>query len=175
MNWTSQNNSFLWLNGFAGCGKPVLCSAVIQHTFGQHRNRADVGIAFFYFEFSDESKQDESYAVDLSEPFRVDHEARQLDEEGILEICPGLIEVLRPQNNKGEPGQSVVRIAHFSIREYLVSETIREQKAAKSSVRVMRSHRDIACICLAYLLEPGLLKANDPKIEYPLASYAGRY
>ncbi|KAL4982216.1 hypothetical protein BDW68DRAFT_195541 [Aspergillus falconensis] len=404
MNWTSESNSFLWLNGFAGCGKSVLCSTIIQHTFGQHHNQADVGIAFFYFEFSDESKQDESgmiralllqlagqrqecqtdithlhksytygippvgvlleqlrctiqrfqhvyifvdaldesprhdkrdrvletvgnmrgwrlpslhllvtsrdefdirrslnpgtdedmilkndehdgdienfissqlktnqhlqkwqafhdeiqqalseraqgvfryvecqfrdlrrcprtkshlyrclqslprnldetyermlcnidetcikdaqriltilcfssrpliaaelidaCAVDLSEPFRLEHEARQLDEEGFLEICPGLIEVIRPQNSEGEPGQSVVRIAHFSVLEYLVSERIRQQKAAKFNLRAMESHRNIACICLAYLLEPGLSKANDPKIEYPLASYAGRY
>src|SRR2546423_9594991 len=30
--WLTQDNSFLWLNGFAGCGKSVLCSTAIQHT-----------------------------------------------------------------------------------------------------------------------------------------------
>lgn len=58
--WMSQKNSFLWLNGFAGCGKSVLCSTAIQHTYCQRVHQADVGIAFFYFTFSDESKQDES-------------------------------------------------------------------------------------------------------------------
>lgn len=117
----------------------------------------------------------DAYAVDLGEPFWLDHEDRQLDEESLLEICPGLIEVLRPQNNKDKPGQLVVHIAHFSVQEYLVSERIRQQKAAKFGLGAMESHRDIACICLAYLLEPELPKANDLRNEYPLASYAGRY
>jgi hypothetical protein len=117
----------------------------------------------------------DAYAVGLSEPFRLDHEARQLDGEGLSEICPGLIEVFRLHSDEGEPGESFVRIAHFSIQENLVSETIRQQKAAKFSLTAMESHRNIACICLAYLLEPGLVAANDPKIEYPLASYGGAY
>lgn len=58
--WLDWDNSFLWLNGFAGCGKSVLCSTVIQHTFLQKILKADIGIAFFYFTFSDQFKQDES-------------------------------------------------------------------------------------------------------------------
>ena len=27
--WLARDNSFLWLNGFAGCGKSVLCSTAI--------------------------------------------------------------------------------------------------------------------------------------------------
>jgi ankyrin repeat domain-containing protein 50 len=56
--WLTQENSFLWLNGFAGCGKSVLCSTAIQYAFRQRAAKA--GIAFFYFTFNDESKQDES-------------------------------------------------------------------------------------------------------------------
>jgi hypothetical protein len=58
--WLTQGNSFLWLNGFAGCGKSVLCSTAIQHAFRQKQSNLNVGIAFFYFSFSDESKQNES-------------------------------------------------------------------------------------------------------------------
>ncbi|CAG8902272.1 unnamed protein product [Penicillium egyptiacum] len=47
-----------FLNGFAGCGKSVLCSVIIQHTFRETNHRSGVGIAFFYFAFSDKSKQD---------------------------------------------------------------------------------------------------------------------
>lgn len=57
-NWLVERNSFLWLNGFAGCGKSVLCSAIIQHTLHETKHRSKVGIAFYYFAFSDESKQD---------------------------------------------------------------------------------------------------------------------
>jgi ankyrin repeat domain-containing protein 50 len=58
--WLTQDRSFLWLNGFAGCGKSVLCSTAIQYTFRHRRSDRGVGIAFFYFTFNDESKQDES-------------------------------------------------------------------------------------------------------------------
>jgi hypothetical protein len=58
--WLRKPNSFLWLTGFAGCGKSVLCSTAIQHIF-QHRNSDPrIGIAFFFFSFNDESKQDTS-------------------------------------------------------------------------------------------------------------------
>ena len=59
ITWLSQDNSFLWLSGFAGCGKSVLCSTAIQYSFRRKRDDR-VGIAFFYFTFNDDSKQDES-------------------------------------------------------------------------------------------------------------------
>lgn len=58
--WLEERNSFLWLNGFAGCGKSVLCSTAIQHTFREMRHKRGVGIAFFYFDFRDEAKQDDN-------------------------------------------------------------------------------------------------------------------
>lgn len=58
--WLTRSNSFLWLNGFAGCGKSVLCSTAIQHTLHYQRLRSRIGIAFFFFTFSDESKQSAS-------------------------------------------------------------------------------------------------------------------
>jgi hypothetical protein len=60
VKWLVEPNSFLWLNGFAGCGKSVLCSTAIQHTFREMRHRHGVGIAFFYFSFNDESKQEDN-------------------------------------------------------------------------------------------------------------------
>lgn len=58
--WLEERSSFLWLNGFAGCGKSVLCSTAIQHTLHEKRHTQGVGIAFFYFSFSDEEKQDDN-------------------------------------------------------------------------------------------------------------------
>lgn len=56
--WLAQENSFLWLHGFAGCGKSVLSSTAIQHTFRLKGNKPRAGIAFFYFTFTDTSKRD---------------------------------------------------------------------------------------------------------------------
>jgi hypothetical protein len=60
--WLQQDNSFLWLYGFAGCGKSVLCSTAIQHAF-RRKPSANVAVAFFFFDFRDESKQDASAAL----------------------------------------------------------------------------------------------------------------
>lgn len=58
--WYVKSNSLLWLNGFAGCGKSVLCSTAIQHTFHRMKDKCGVGVALFYFSFNDESKQNVS-------------------------------------------------------------------------------------------------------------------
>ena len=58
--WLTEKNSFLWLNGFAGTGKSVLSSTAIQYAFRHRRSDPSIGIAFFYFTFNDDSKQDES-------------------------------------------------------------------------------------------------------------------
>ncbi|KAK0514475.1 hypothetical protein JMJ35_003092 [Cladonia borealis] len=59
-NWLIEENSVLWLNGFAGSGKSVLCSTAIQSVLRHRRSDPRVGIAFFYFTFNDESKRGES-------------------------------------------------------------------------------------------------------------------
>ena len=58
--WLRTAGSFLWLNGFAGCGKSVLSSTIIQHTLRHRRSNPRIGIAFFYLTFTDESKQNTS-------------------------------------------------------------------------------------------------------------------
>ena len=76
--WLTEGKSFLWLNGFAGSGKSVLASTAIQFAFRHRRSSSSIGIAFFYFTFNDESKQDESamlraLLVQLSSQLRDGH------------------------------------------------------------------------------------------------------
>ena len=59
-SWLEKPNSFLWLYGFAGCGKSVLCSTAIQHTLRHRRSNPRIGLAFFFFTFNDDTKQDAS-------------------------------------------------------------------------------------------------------------------
>ncbi len=58
--WLREENSILWLNGFAGSGKSVLCSTAIQSVLRHRRSDPRIGITFFYFTFNDKSKQDDS-------------------------------------------------------------------------------------------------------------------
>ena len=76
--WLIEENSIMWLNGFAGSGKSVLCSTAIQFALRHRRSDPKVGIAFFYFTFNDKSKQDVSamlraLLLQLSSQLRDDH------------------------------------------------------------------------------------------------------
>lgn len=62
-DWLTEENSVLWLSGFAGSGKSVLCSTAIQFVFRHRKSDPRIGIAFFYFTFNDKSKQDESVMI----------------------------------------------------------------------------------------------------------------
>lgn len=77
-NWLTEKNSVVWLRGFAGSGKSVLCSTAIQATLRHRRCDRGIGIAFFYFTFNDDSKQDESSMIralllQLSNQLQDDH------------------------------------------------------------------------------------------------------
>ena len=76
--WLKEENSLLWLNGFAGSGKSILASTVIQFIFRYRKSGPRIGIGFFYFTFNDESKQDElamlrALLVQLSSQFQDGH------------------------------------------------------------------------------------------------------
>lgn len=56
-HWIQNPRSFLWLRGFAGCGKSVLCSTAIHLTILHGKSEARIGVAFFFFTFADKEKQ----------------------------------------------------------------------------------------------------------------------
>ncbi|KAH0834441.1 hypothetical protein FOPE_03553 [Fonsecaea pedrosoi] len=91
--WLRQDGSFLWLNGPAGCGKSLLCASAIQHTFRQKHSMVNVGIAFFYFTFSDDSKQDESAML----------RALLLQLSGQLSNGPALLDRIRTSSTVATP------------------------------------------------------------------------
>ncbi|KAI1178313.1 hypothetical protein F4777DRAFT_576118 [Nemania sp. FL0916] len=53
--WKSKNNSFLWLYGMPGCGKTVLTSSILNDL--KQDTKCSPGLVYFYFSFSDTSKQ----------------------------------------------------------------------------------------------------------------------
>ncbi|KAJ2988860.1 hypothetical protein NUW58_g3758 [Xylaria curta] len=108
----------------------------------------------------------EGIAVELGDRPRLNIDGRLDDEEDIHRICPGLIEV-----DSHSWKRRTVRIAHFSVQEYLESDRIRQHSVAIFAVNRPQAHSEVACLCLTYLLEPGL---NDSIFDYPLASYAAQ-
>ncbi len=107
-------------------------------------------------------------AVELGDNPRLNLDGRLYGEDAIRSVCPGLIEVDAQPDNE----TSTVRIAHFSVQEYLESERILDHKAVTFSVRRLEAHAEIASICLTYLLEPAV--SRDSMERYPFALYAAK-
>lgn len=73
----------------------------------------------------------------------------------------------------------IVRLSHFTVKEYLFSEEIREGSASYYAVNTSDGTRAMAKLCLEYLLEfdkSGALP-QEPSITvgFPLLGYAAKY
>lgn len=55
--WNSNGASNLWLHGIPGCGKSILSSTVIENIFQVCEDDPGKMLAYFYFDFKDERKQ----------------------------------------------------------------------------------------------------------------------
>jgi hypothetical protein len=55
--WKTNPDSFLWLNGIAGCGKTILSSTIIEEVLRHCHLRSDLAVVYFYFDFNDAEKQ----------------------------------------------------------------------------------------------------------------------
>jgi NACHT domain len=56
-DWKTNPGSFLWLHGIPGCGKTILSSTIIDDILCYCRNNPTAAVAYFYFDFKDNEKQ----------------------------------------------------------------------------------------------------------------------
>ena len=115
----------------------------------------------------------EVFAVNiLGDPW-FDPDARFPDPSNLLEICSCLVQV---DEFDKRTQHSIVRLAHLSVKEYLLSERIRTQKPEKYALLENQSHESIAATCLAYLLQfdstTGSESINFDSKDSPLLNYA---
>jgi Ankyrin repeats (3 copies) len=117
------------------------------------------------------------------------------DPSDVLRICSSLVtSVTRASNDESEEfsdenathlnenittpvNQQYLTLAHYSVKEYLVSERIQKSPAAKFSIQERASNRFIAESCLAYILqfqEQDCLNENTLS-TYKLARYAAQF
>ncbi len=116
-------------------------------------------------------------AVKINNSTGLNRKRRLQDSNDIRDICVGFIDIgLGTDHTTGTFHNKrlipTVRIAHFSVQEYLESERIRHQKAAVFSLANVTAHAEIAQICLIYLLEHDLSSSTlDYSLleEFPLA------
>lgn len=111
---------------------------------------------------------------------RLDPRRRVLDPQGILSICPGVITVAHKDSGKPDDssGQLVVKLAHSSVKDYLISCGSSPDESKKwYSLDENLTHHSIAITCLHYLSQLNTPNAITSKLQgdYPLAQYAAQF
>jgi hypothetical protein len=125
-------------------------------------------------------------AVEITNGVGLNRKRRLQDANDIHGICPGLIQIsldsapspkILDEDDQPEYVPTL-RIAHFSVQEYLESERIRHQQARMFSLSSATAHAETSQICLLYLLEPALSKTRSIKSireAFPLGHYAAEF
>jgi len=140
----------------------------------------------------------EALAVDIDDLECYDPRRRLIGgADDLLRLCPGLIEIdlrNRIYNNSGSKGSNdegnknntsasildvqTVRIAHFSVQEYLLSERVKQSRAANFALSGPSQHGRISKACLLYLDHDDFLQQNlssDLLDQYAFARYAAEH
>ena len=119
----------------------------------------------------------EIVAIDVEESPRFNPSNRFPEPRDILTICAGLISLGEDTLDDGDNHGRVVRLARFSVKEYLVSNAILQGEAKHYSIQEINANVSISNDCIAYLLSfDGLQSLTSHLIaEFPLAWYAARY
>ncbi|KAL8942148.1 MAG: hypothetical protein Q9216_001833 [Gyalolechia sp. 2 TL-2023] len=104
----------------------------------------------------------------------IDPEERLFDPYDVVRICKSLISLTEETLlicGNWKSGK-VVRFAHFSVKEYLLSSRVLESKANMYHLSTRRSHEQIGRSCLAALLQNDKMDDDHPS---PLVAYAAQY
>jgi hypothetical protein len=96
-------------------------------------------------------------AVDLDPPAHFDRGRLLAGADDLREICPGLIAFGLGDPQPGKEAETTVRIAHFSVQEYLESYRIKKQGACGFAISTGTEREKLARVCCVYLLEDGLV------------------
>jgi ankyrin repeat protein len=120
----------------------------------------------------------EVVAIDVDRNTPYDEEEVLEDPMEALDICSSLISISKEASN-GKQGSSkeVVMLAHYSVKEYFLSDRICTGRAAQYSMQHSTCHSMLAKACLGYLeqtLQSGLKTKEKPK-KPELARYCAEF
>ena len=116
----------------------------------------------------------EIFVVDCDASARIDFTRRIFDPETLLSKFAGLIVMQETEEDaKSQHITNIVRLAHHSVREYLVCESILEGPARDYGMQEPDAHAQIANECIAYLLQFDQMETITVDLleEFPLAHY----
>ncbi|KAI4248958.1 MAG: hypothetical protein L6R42_009138, partial [Xanthoria sp. 1 TBL-2021] len=121
----------------------------------------------------------EVIAIDIDSNPRFDVERRFLEKRDALKICSSLVTTVDVVNDQFSGGEThtELKLAHFSVKEYLLSDRIRMGPAERYSITHVGSNQYIGEACISYLShfeDPSFFELHDVS-DFPLARYAARY
>jgi hypothetical protein len=110
----------------------------------------------------------DALAVTFLDGPKFDPDERYPDARDILTRCSSLVSA---------SDHDMLRLAHFSVKEYLVSDRLLSGAARIYAIVKPNANELIAQTCLAYLLQFKTSDCPDYStiVNYPLAKYAARY
>jgi Ankyrin repeats (3 copies) len=129
----------------------------------------------------------EASIIDPKSSPSFDKDRRHFSPVDVLDFLPGLVTVvcskdsdsstsLNEENDSMKTGEErySIRLAHFSVKEYLVSDRMR---ASQYSIKEIPANISIAETCLAYLLQFDKPDSSTSRTleELPLVGYAAKY
>ncbi|KAK1984922.1 LOW QUALITY PROTEIN: pfs domain-containing protein [Colletotrichum cereale] len=94
--------------------------------------------------------------------------------EEISIYCSSLVAVVTRASKNGENEVKELQLAHFSVKEYLISDRLEQN--ISGAFKELLARASIAEVCLSYLLDlDHCLSLPEIGQSYPLAQYAARY
>ena len=117
----------------------------------------------------------EVLAINSTSKFRFQPEQRLPDPSDILTICSSLVSVTNTSTQI--IGTEELRLAHFSVKEYLVSDRLKKTPMHRYHITSLSANVFLAKTCLTYLLyleSPTILTANFD-LEFPFIEYAAEF
>ena len=161
--WRGLPDSFLWLHGFAGCGKTVLCSTVIHNVSKHTASLPRSAFAFYYFDFTNDVKTKSlsclrSIILQLVE---------QTADTASLEALQ------RTYASGTPPPQELLQVLKGMLckcnRAYIVVDALDECTDQDELFELLDSIRDWKLECLSLLVtsrdEPDIRECVDPTAE----------
>ena len=96
-------------------------------------------------------------AIDPAEPYYHPEDRYSAPRE-LLSVCSGLVCIRTSKRGGGRYGGEQfdieeLRFAHFSVKEYLVSDRVNLSSASKYKLDEVSSHETLANLCISYLLQ----------------------
>lgn len=106
------------------------------------------------------------------EPF-VDERLELLDLDGFMDSCSSLVTTFCGSEDSNSGHDVYVKLAHFSVKEFLVSDAIRTGSCSEFALEKELAHSCLAKSCLVYFQQITRPISSEVRSLHSFASYAG--